>query len=1185
MEAAQKSAGFFGNALAVATGGLITSGIDAISSHFSDFISSGISDAQGAIGLMAQTQAVLTSTGNAAGVTAEHIAEYASSLSDATGKSLFGDDQIQQAENILLTFTNIKGAVLDDATAIGVDMAQALGGAPKDNAIQLGKALNDPIAGVSALTRVGVTFTDQQKEQIKAMQESGNMAGAQEVILKELNKEFGGSAEAAAGATGGIAQLKGMLGEFGESIGAAVLPGIQTLTGYLTSPDMLAAIQSVGDTIAHGVGDAMTWLSTTAIPALIAGWNTIAPTIGTVVAAFQDAASYIGTDGLGAALSTLGADLGELNPMIGSFIQSLAPLADTLMVVGQALLDASSYLGSDGFGAALSTMGADIAEVNPVLGAFIQALAPIGDALQTVSTSLANNGAQWAAIQATITQVSEGVNAVVMAVFGQITVFLQAHGTEIAATIQSAWTQIQGIIQTAIQIIQATIVPALAAIASFIQAHGTEIQAILSAVWTTISTIISTTLAVIQGVLTAVLQVIQGDWSGAWATIQATVQTVLDAISTIIQAQLSAIQAVMASVWNAIVSEATSIWNSLVSAVLGALDSMAQGVLSALDSMASTIYSTLNSVAGQATSQAASIGAGIIDGIRGAIMSKAHSIADAAADAVRDAIDAAKRAVGISSPSTMAADEVGAPIVEGIAVGMESESGNLNDTASTLVSDSVDAMADAGDTFSVGSAAVQDLIGGMAALMPDLQDMLDTISEDSQEAFTQMLEDINKLIEESFKAAIAGIDDISKTLSSAMSIWDQSETMDQTVKLTNDLGAAQQDYADTQTQIAQNEQAIADAKAEQTADEAQLATLTSQQAADLQMIQIAQDEYQRTSDDVTDIKQQQQDLQDEYNSGQIDQATYQAQSKELQDELNAALAEQQTAQDNLTSAQDQYDATTKSIADTQKQIDEDIQTQTDLQQQGVDLANQLAEQQLAITQAQVDLNNATALSNQLYAIQQAELAQLAQAQADAAKIADPKEAEEYLKIQTDYIQASADLQAQIAKAQSEGDDQQVALLEQQQALLDQQYQLQQQQLQYEMDTTQSTTEQVASSSDVIIQEASDTMAELTVSINALNDILNDMANAPGHASGTTSAQGGWSWVGEQGPELMYVPRGSGIYSNSDSMDMMSGGTTVNITVDARGASDPRAIEEAGYRGAKRALVEAGATAQIRKRAR
>jgi DNA repair exonuclease SbcCD ATPase subunit len=480
---------------------------------------------------------------------------------------------------------------------------------------------------------------------------------------------------------------------------------------------------------------------------------------------------------------------------------------------------------------------------------------------------------------------------------------------------------------------------------------------------------------------------------------------------------------------------------------------------------------------------------------------------------------------------------------------------------------------------------VQDLIGGMAALMPDLQDMLDTISEDSQEAFTQMLEDINKLIEESFKAAIAGIDDISKTLSSAMSIWDQSETMDQTVKLTNDLGAAQQDYADTQTQIAQNEQAIADAKAEQTADEAQLATLTSQQAADLQMIQIAQDEYQRTSDDVTDIKQQQQDLQDEYNSGQIDQATYQAQSKELQDELNAALAEQQTAQDNLTSAQDQYDATTKSIADTQKQIDEDIQTQTDLQQQGVDLANQLAEQQLAITQAQVDLNNATALSNQLYAIQQAELAQLAQAQADAAKIADPKEAEEYLKIQTDYIQASADLQAQIAKAQSEGDDQQVALLEQQQALLDQQYQLQQQQLQYEMDTTQSTTEQVASSSDVIIQEASDTMAELTVSINALNDILNDMANAPGHASGTTSAQGGWSWVGEQGPELMYVPRGSGIYSNSDSMDMMSGGTTVNITVDARGASDPRAIEEAGYRGAKRALVEAGATAQIRKRAR
>jgi hypothetical protein len=61
---------------------------------------------------------------------------------------------------------------------------------------------------------VGVSFTDQQKEQIKTMQEAGDMAGAQGVILAELNKEFGGSALAAAQADGGMAQLSDSMGSW-----------------------------------------------------------------------------------------------------------------------------------------------------------------------------------------------------------------------------------------------------------------------------------------------------------------------------------------------------------------------------------------------------------------------------------------------------------------------------------------------------------------------------------------------------------------------------------------------------------------------------------------------------------------------------------------------------------------------------------------------------------------------------------------------------------------------------------------------------------------------------------------------------------------------------------------------------------------------------------------------------------
>lgn len=209
-------------------GGVALAGVVAFGSALID----GIGDAREAAQVMAQTQAVITSTGGAAGVTAQQVADMAGSLSAAAGKSLFGDSDIQKGQNLLLTFTNIK-ETLPETTQTMVDLAQAMGTDVSGGAIQLGKALNDPINGVSALSRVGVTFTDQQKEQIKTMQEAGDMAGAQRIILAELNKEFGGSAEAAAKADGGVAQFWDRVGEAKETLGAAVLPLLNVFVGIL----------------------------------------------------------------------------------------------------------------------------------------------------------------------------------------------------------------------------------------------------------------------------------------------------------------------------------------------------------------------------------------------------------------------------------------------------------------------------------------------------------------------------------------------------------------------------------------------------------------------------------------------------------------------------------------------------------------------------------------------------------------------------------------------------------------------------------------------------------------------------------------------------------------------------------------------------------------------------------------
>jgi phage-related minor tail protein len=103
--------------------------------------------------------------------------------------------------------------IFDQATGIITDMSVALGQDTSSSAIQLGKALNDPIKGVTALQRVGVSFTASQKEQITTLVESGKTLDAQKLILAELGKEFGGAAEAAATPLGKLQQRIGDLAE------------------------------------------------------------------------------------------------------------------------------------------------------------------------------------------------------------------------------------------------------------------------------------------------------------------------------------------------------------------------------------------------------------------------------------------------------------------------------------------------------------------------------------------------------------------------------------------------------------------------------------------------------------------------------------------------------------------------------------------------------------------------------------------------------------------------------------------------------------------------------------------------------------------------------------------------------------------------------------------------------------
>jgi hypothetical protein len=178
-----------------------------------------------------QLNAVLLSTGGVAGVTAEAAKSLASELQ---GLTRYEDDAVLGAENLLLTFTRIGKDIFPDATRIVLDMSTALGQDLKSSSIQVGKALNDPIAGITALTRVGVTFSAAQKEQIKTLVESGRGMEAQKIILAELKREFGGSATNLTAFERAMDSAKDTINETKEKLGALVVGGFNLLSGWLS---------------------------------------------------------------------------------------------------------------------------------------------------------------------------------------------------------------------------------------------------------------------------------------------------------------------------------------------------------------------------------------------------------------------------------------------------------------------------------------------------------------------------------------------------------------------------------------------------------------------------------------------------------------------------------------------------------------------------------------------------------------------------------------------------------------------------------------------------------------------------------------------------------------------------------------------------------------------------------------
>lgn len=203
-------------------------------------------------------ETVFKSMGEKTGTAAKQAEEYASKLQMVIGVE---DEEIMAVQAKLATFQRVSNAagrmngVFDRATEAAFNLASAGFGEASQNAVQLGKALQDPIKGINSLARSGVTFTATERAKIKALYESGRVFEAQNVLLKAVDKQVGGVAKATATET---SKMKVSWSELMESVGRTVMPTfakivekIQHIIGVFqqfveNNPDVVKAIGAIG---------------------------------------------------------------------------------------------------------------------------------------------------------------------------------------------------------------------------------------------------------------------------------------------------------------------------------------------------------------------------------------------------------------------------------------------------------------------------------------------------------------------------------------------------------------------------------------------------------------------------------------------------------------------------------------------------------------------------------------------------------------------------------------------------------------------------------------------------------------------------------------------------------------------------------------------------------------------------
>lgn len=635
-----------------------------------------IGDAREANRINRQTEAVIKSTGAAANATFDDIEKLSGSIQSYSGIS---DEAVQEGANLLLTFTNIRNEagkgndIFNQTTRIMTDVATAMGQEPRQAAIQLGKALNDPVKGVSALGEVGITFTEQQKELISTLVESGDTMGAQKVILKELETQFGGSAKAQADA-GKL--LGATLADLQEEIGQRLLP-IFDAAARFAADKLPVALDALGrgfgfvadlaapliDTLREiaGVGKQL-------FDVLFRGDFTGGPLaedspIVDVAFRLRDAIAELAPkveagfrlifDGY---KRYLGFVFGEALPAVvdfltGTVVPGVVSAIDSLV---------KGIQGEGGEGSFFTDLGETIAAlaefiVEDAVPAFEEHLLPIiedviGFVKRNAKPILIALGVTIAALAAPVAtavaafvflyQRFEIVRDIVAGVVGAFQGFVRFLTTtvapfveRVAATIgeqfgnlsraigerMDAITEAIGHIVTVLErVAQVILVVFIGPIVLAWQQFGDEIVAIIGIAWDQVQNIVETAVALLTALIDTALALINGDFGEAWDAISQIPRIAFEYIVETVRNLLRVLGEVLGGAWETIKTVASGAWQFVRDKSVEFVGGMVTSIREKIDGIVSFF--------GEVPERLARVGRGLFDWIKEAFESAINAV-------------------------------------------------------------------------------------------------------------------------------------------------------------------------------------------------------------------------------------------------------------------------------------------------------------------------------------------------------------------------------------------------------------------------------------------------------------------------------------------------------------------------------------------------------------------------------